>query len=116
VQAKVFITFRLKHGEITTSIEPDFPFPNGPKRDIHELYSKGELFAIDMQHVKPPKPIYCADPEYSLAARVVKWQGTVLLGGFLDGTDLQTIFGVIRKFMYSNGKEKTFKALGLGLE
>ena len=97
-------------------MEPDSPFPNGPKRDMHELYSKGELFAIDMQHVKPPKAIYSPDPEYSLAARVVKRQGTVLWGVILGRDGSPDDIWVIRKFIYANGEEKTFKALGLGLE
>ncbi|PYV84699.1 MAG: hypothetical protein DMG93_03855 [Acidobacteria bacterium] len=106
----------LTTGEITTSMEPDSPLPNGPKRDMHELYSKGELFAIDMQHVKPPKAVYSPDPEYSLAARVVKRQGTVLLGVILGRDGSPDDIWVIRKFVYANGEQKTFKAVGLGLE
>jgi len=106
----------LKHGEITNSMEPDFPLPDAPKLDMRELYSKGELFAVDMQHIKPPKAIYSPDPEYSLAARVVKREGTVLLGVILGRSGFPEDVWVIRKFVYSNGEQKTFKALGLGLE
>lgn len=116
VQAKVFITFVLKQGELTTSMEPDGPLPNGPKRDMRELYAKGELFAIDMQHVKPPKAIYSPDPGYSVAARAVKREGTVCLGVILGRDGSPDDIWVIRKFIYTNGEQKTFKPLGLGLE
>lgn len=116
VEAKVFITFLLNQGEIKTSIEPDPPLPDGPKRNMRELYSKGELFAVDMQHVKPPKAIYSPDPEYSQAARTVKRQGAILLGVILGRDGLPDDVWVIRKFVYPNGEQKTFKAVGLGLE
>jgi TonB family protein len=115
-EARIFIIFLLKAGEITTSMEPEFPLPDGPKRDMRELYSKGELFTVDMQHVKPPNAVYSPDPEYSQAARVVKREGTVLLGVILGRDGSPDDVWVIRKFVYSNGEQKTFKALGLGLE
>jgi Gram-negative bacterial TonB protein C-terminal len=116
VAAKVFVTFVLKQGEITNFMEPDFPLPDGPKRDMRDLYSKGELFTVDTQHVKPPKAVYSPDPEYSLAARVVKREGTILLGVILGRDGAPDDIWVIRKFVYSNGEQKTFKPLGLGLE
>jgi periplasmic protein TonB len=60
--------------------------------------------------------VYSPDPEYSQAARVVKREGTVLLGVILGRDGSPDDVWVIRKFVYSNGEQKTFKALGLGLE
>lgn len=116
VETKVFLTFLLNQGEMKTSVEPDLPFPDGPKRDMAELYSNGELFAVDMEHVKPPKAVYSPDPEYSQAARAAKRQGTVRLGLILGPDGSPEDIWVIRKFVYSNGQEKTYKPVGLGLE
>lgn len=112
---KVFITFFWRQNEISTSVEPDLPLPDGPKRNMQELYSKGELFAVDKQHVKPPKAVYAPDPEYSMAARAAKRQGTVLLGVILGRDGAPEDIWLIRKLVYSNG-EQTLKPVGLGLE
>jgi TonB family protein len=112
---KVFITFFWRQNEIKTSVEPDLPLPDGPKRNMPELYSEGELFAVDGQHVKPPKAIYAPDPEYSMAARAAKRQGTVLLGVILGRDGAPEDIWPIRKLIYSTG-EQTFKPVGLGLE
>jgi hypothetical protein len=111
-EARIFIIFVLKQGEITTTMESDFPLPDGPKRDMRDLYSKGELFTVDMQHVKPPKAIYSPDPEYSPAARVVKRQRTVLLGIILGRDGSPDDIWVIRKFVYANGEQKPSKRSG----
>jgi len=116
VEAHVFVTFVLKQGEINTFVEPDLPLQDGPKRDMKELYARGELFAVDMQHVKPPKAVYSPDPEYSLPARIAKRQGVVALGLILGRDGSPDDIWVIRKFVYSNGEQKTFKPVGLGLE
>lgn len=113
---KLFLIFLLDHAEIKTSMELDSPLPDGPKRDVRELYSRGELFAIDQQHVKPPKPVYDPDPEYSQAARAAKRQGTVILGVILGRDGSPGDIWVIRKFIDSNGEQTRFKPVGLGLE
>ena len=103
VEAKVFIVFLLRHGEIKTSIEPDLPYPTKPRKPIEEQRASGELFGVVVDHVKPPKPIYEPNPDYSEPARAAKYQGTVVLGLIVgrDGTPADV--WVVRK-------------LGLGLD
>ena len=116
VEGKVFITFALKEGAITTAIESDLPFPDGPKRPMQELYSSGELFAVDPKQMQVPKPVFDPDPEYTQAARVAKRQGTVVLGMILGRDGIPEDLWVIRKFVSANGEQKTFKPIGLGIE
>jgi TonB family protein len=88
IDLKVYIVIDSARGNISTSVEPDLPFPVEPKKSIPEQVSQGDLYYIQAGVVEAPHAIYAPDPEYSQAARAAKYQGLVIVGVIVgaDGT------------------------------
>jgi TonB family protein len=88
IDLKVYIVINSDKGNISTSVEPDLPFPVEPQKSIPEQVSQGSLYYIQAGVVEAPHAIYAPDPEYSQAARAAKYQGIVVVGVIIgaDGT------------------------------
>ena len=77
VDVNVYVILDADHGHVSSSIEPNLPFPTKPAPLRPDLEGKVFTTIRDMQ---PPRAIYSPDPEYSRAARAARWEGTVVLG------------------------------------
>jgi TonB family protein len=88
IDLKVYVVINSDKGNISTSVEPDLPFPVEPQKSIPEQVSEGTVYYIQPGVVEAPHAIYAPDPEYSKAARAAKYQGLVALGVIIgaDGT------------------------------
>jgi TonB family protein len=88
IELKVYIAINSDKGMISTSVEPDLPFPVEPQKSIPEQVSEGTVYYIQPGVVEAPHAIYAPDPEYSQAARAAKCQGLVVVGVIIgaDGT------------------------------
>jgi TonB family protein len=88
VDVKVYIMIDSDHGNISTSLEADPPYPTEPQKPIEDQISAGELFRAEPGYVESPSAISAPDPEYSELARKAKYQGKVVVGMIIgaDGT------------------------------
>jgi TonB family protein len=102
VPVRLFVTMECDKGKVHSAVEPD-TLPTQPENEAVERISGQEAFKVDPTRMKPPKPVYTPDPDYSEEARRAKYQG-VLVVGMIIGRD-------------GNPKaEWAVKKLGLGLD
>jgi TonB family protein len=85
IDVPIYVAISFSNGAVNASLEPDLPFPTGPRKPIPDQIAEGQLFRV-RQGVTPPQVVYDPRPQYSKTAIVAKFQHTVIVGAII-GSD-----------------------------
>lgn len=79
-EIRVYIIIQSAQHGFNYTIDEDPSFPTRPQQDVNQQISEGTLFRSEDAGIRPPQAIYAPDPQYSEAARVLKYSANVELG------------------------------------
>jgi TonB family protein len=82
---EISIAYRVG-GDLSSPGEPVSTVARAPKEDLMAEVASGNLYHGKQNGTVPPKALQAPDPDYPEAARIDKFQGTLLLG-VVVGTD-----------------------------